>query len=45
MSGSICIDIDNVIAKTDEVLRSVIQTHSRHGVDLRYEDVVCFDRC
>lgn len=43
MNGTICIDIDNVIAKTDEVMRSVIRMHSRHGVDLRYEDVVCFD--
>ena len=43
MRGSICIDIDNVIAKTDEVMRSVIRAHSRRGVDLQYEDVVCFD--
>lgn len=43
MRGSICIDIDNVIAETDEVMRSVIRTHSRQGVNLRYEDVVCFD--
>ena len=43
MKGSICIDIDNVVAKTDEVMRSVIRANSRRGVDLRYEDVVCFD--
>lgn len=43
MKGSICVDIDNVVSNTDEVMRSVIQTHSRHGVDLQYEDVVCFD--
>lgn len=43
MKPIICIDIDNVVAQTDEVMRSVIRTHSCRGVDLRYEDVVCFD--
>lgn len=44
---AICIDIDNVIAKTDEVMREVIQAHSKSHVDLAYEDVVCFEywRC
>lgn len=39
----ICVDIDNVIAKTDEVMRKVIRAHSRSHVDLVYEDVVCFE--
>lgn len=39
----ICVDIDNVIAKTDEVMRQVIYAHSRSHVDLAYEDVVCFE--
>ena len=44
---SICIDIDNVIVRTDEVVREVIREHSRGSVDLAYEDVICFDywRC
>jgi len=37
------VDIDNVIAKTDEVMRKVIYEHSRSQVDLDYEDVVCFE--
>lgn len=40
---TICIDIDNVIARTDEVLREVIRKCSKDRVDLGYEDVVCFD--
>lgn len=43
MRASVCIDIDNVIANTDEVLRSVIRKHSQQGVNLQYQDVVCFD--
>lgn len=39
----ICVDIDNVIAKTDEVMRRVIRAHSRLQVDLSYEDVICFE--
>lgn len=39
----ICVDIDNVVAKTDEVMRKVIHAHSRCQVDLSYEDVVCFE--
>ena len=39
----ICVDIDNVIAKTDEVMRKVIRAHSRLQVGLAYEDVVCFE--
>ena len=40
---SICIDLDNVIAKTDEVMREIIHQISAEDVDLKYEDVVCFE--
>jgi len=40
---AVCVDIDNVIAKTDEVMREVIRAHSRLHVDLAYDDVVCFE--
>ena len=40
---AICVDIDNVIARTDEVMRQVIREYSKDGVDLAYDDVVCFD--
>jgi len=40
---AICVDIDNVVARTDAVLRRAIKLYSRAGVDLRYEDVVEFD--
>ena len=39
----ICVDIDNVVARTDDVLRGVIREFSKDHVDLAYEDVVCFD--
>jgi len=39
----VCVDIDNVIAKTDEVMREVIRAHSRLHVDLSYDDIVCFE--
>lgn len=40
---ALCIDIDNVVAATDAVMREVIREHSRQKVDLKYEDVVCFE--
>jgi uncharacterized HAD superfamily protein len=40
---AICVDIDNVIAHTDEVMREVIRDCSKDKVELAYEDVVCFD--
>lgn len=40
---SICIDIDNVLAQTDEVMREVIRECSGDRVELTYDDVVCFD--
>ena len=41
--AAICVDIDNVVARTDEVMREVIRDCSKDHVDLSYEDVVCFD--
>jgi uncharacterized HAD superfamily protein len=40
---ALCVDIDNVIARTDEVMRKVICAHSKSRVDLGYEDIVCFE--
>lgn len=40
---AICIDVDNVIALTDKVMREVIRSVSNSAVDLDYEDVVCFE--
>jgi uncharacterized HAD superfamily protein len=39
----LCVDIDNVIARTDEVLRGIIREQTRGRVDLRYHQVVEFD--
>jgi uncharacterized HAD superfamily protein len=39
----LCIDVDNVIAQTDLVMRQVIRDHTRGQVDLSYTDVVEFD--
>jgi len=43
MKPPICVDIDNVIARTDEVMREVIKVCSKDQVDLRYEDIIDFD--
>ena len=46
MNGSqppICIDIDNVIAQTDEVMRRVINEYTGGRVQLAYEDVKEFN--
>jgi len=44
MSGTyLVIDIDNVIACTDEVMRDVIKKHSADHVDFCYEDIKHFD--
>lgn len=47
MKQPICVDIDNVIARTDEVIRDVIKRCTNGRVNLRYEDIVEFDywRC
>ncbi len=44
---AICIDIDNVIARTDEVMRRVIFEMTNGRVRYEYEDIVEFDyhRC
>ena len=43
----LCIDIDNVIARTDEVMRRVIRDHTAGRVNLNYADIIEFDyhRC
>jgi hypothetical protein len=38
-----CIDIDNVVACTDEVMRRVISEFTDGRVQLKYEDVVKFN--
>lgn len=38
----LCVDIDNTIARTDEVMRRVIREYTGGRVNLRYEDVVEF---
>ena len=35
----ICIDIDNVLCRTDMVIRAIIRDVTQERVDLRYEDV------
>lgn len=39
----ICIDIDNVIAQTDVIMRSVIREVTGGRVELEYDDVQCFN--
>ena len=39
----LCIDIDNVLAQTDVLMRKLIKEHTRARVELRYEDIVTFD--
>ena len=38
-----CIDIDNVIARTDEVMRRVISDFTGGRVALEYDDIVTFN--
>jgi uncharacterized HAD superfamily protein len=42
---SLCVDIDNVLGKTDQVIRQLIRDDTRGRVDLRYADIVEFDYC
>jgi len=42
MRPRLCVDIDNVLAKTDDVMRRVICDVTRGRVNLLYEDVVQF---
>ena len=39
----ICLDLDNVLAKTDEVMRRIIRQFTNGNVDLRYMDVTTFN--
>jgi cytidine deaminase len=39
----ICIDIDNVVARTDEILRNVIKQATAGRVDLSYEHISVFN--
>ena len=39
----LCIDIDNVLAKTDTLIRELIRKHTKGRVSLGYEDVIVFD--
>ncbi len=41
----LCIDIDNVVAETDHLMRKLIRKHTRSRVKLCYEDVIAFDYC
>jgi uncharacterized HAD superfamily protein len=38
-----CVDIDNTVARTDEVMRRVIMDFTRGRVRLDYEDIVTFN--
>ena len=40
---NLCIDIDNVIARTDKVMRRVISEHTGGRIQLAYEDVKNFN--
>src|SRR5271155_3561028 len=43
LDARFCIDIDNVIARTDEVMRRIISDFSGGKVRLDYEDIVKFN--
>jgi 5'(3')-deoxyribonucleotidase len=47
MNARVCVDIDNVIAMTDNVMRKVIQEITHGRVNLTYEQVIDFkyQRC
>ena len=45
MEPRLCIDIDNVLARSDKVMRRVIRECTNERVNLRYEDIVEFDYC
>jgi uncharacterized HAD superfamily protein len=40
-----CVDIDNVIAQTDKVMRNVIREVTQNRVQLEYQDIIKFDYC
>lgn len=41
----LAIDIDNVIAQTDVVMRQIIREHTKSRVDFAYEEISAFDYC
>jgi 5'(3')-deoxyribonucleotidase len=41
--SSLCIDIDNVLARTDEVMRRVICDFTNGRVNFKYEQIIQFD--
>jgi len=43
LDARFCIDLDNVLARTDEVMRRVISDFSGGKVQLDYEDIVKFN--
>lgn len=47
MKSRLCIDIDNVIAQTDEVMRDVIREYTGGWVNFGYDDIQSFnyDEC
>lgn len=47
MKPRLCLDLDNVLARTDDVIRKVIRDYTNGRVLLEYENVVEFDyyRC
>ena len=47
MKLRLCVDLDNVLGFTDEVMRQVISDYTHGRVNLDYEDIIFFDyqRC
>ncbi len=41
----ICVDVDNVVAGTDALIRRIIQDFTQDRVVLEYEDITDFDYC
>lgn len=39
----LCVDVDNVVAATNELMRATIREQAGDRVDLQYQDVVRFD--
>jgi uncharacterized HAD superfamily protein len=39
----LCVDIDNVVAQTDSVMRELIRRHTRDRVALKYADIIQFN--
>ncbi|MBN2313006.1 MAG: HAD hydrolase-like protein [Sedimentisphaerales bacterium] len=43
ISYRICLDLDNVLADTDKLMRSIIYEFTEGDVDLRYQDITTFN--